>query len=327
MTLFLNQRRSIFNETGAPIPELPAQVMAEVTFAPEDAFGALGAQVRTTVPLGTSIRTHWNMNEGITWFDGEVIEPISISLAEKGLDFAFQGNVLTLRFTATSIEEVQGIGEWVVLLLPPFPTMQLRVFVWIKMFLFDMGGNQYNFGVRSSAPGAFNVSTTESASARIEQGLRDALEIQENELRIVSAMHYYRHALWLFEFDQSRQSMVAEVILNLTKAIEIIASNDRDKIREVAAALGYNSDEIEKHIIRLSVIRNKLDVAHVATGPMSESERAIVQDFATSAFAVVREFIERVLAGVRAGTVTLKPISSKLDTEKRKLLEDIANYS
>ena len=60
--------------------------------------------------------------------------------------------------------------------------------------------------------------------------------------------------------------------INLTKAIEVIFTAKRDVIRGKAKEWGIDSDFIEKRIISLFLIRNELDVAHVATAPLRSEQ-------------------------------------------------------
>ena len=297
-----------------------------MVFAPEDAFGAPGADPRTTTPILRDARALWNRNEGIATIEGEIIDPVRVNLSENGLELSFQGNVLTMYFLTASVEDVDAIGRWVVQMTPPILSIHLEVPVWLKEFKFDVGGKQYSFGVLGGGTHTWFVTSPEHSSAQIERSLRDALNLQEDELRLISAMHYYRHAIRLSRLDPDRESMVAEVILNLTKAIEILASDNRETIRKVSANLGFKSDEIESRIIPLVLIRSRLDVAHVATGPLSVHERAVVRRFSDTAIVVVREFILRAQEGVRTGAIRLRPLSASLEKEKSDLLQRIATY-
>jgi hypothetical protein len=77
MTLFLPQFRVPRNETGAPLPDFPADVTGTITLAPEDAFGVEGAASRTVLPLGTVPRIWGDFNEGRSWVEGGLLDPLT----------------------------------------------------------------------------------------------------------------------------------------------------------------------------------------------------------------------------------------------------------
>ena len=126
--------------------------------------------------------------------------------------------------------------------------------------------------------------------------------------------------------EPNRESMVAEVLLNLTKAVEIIFSNNRKRLRTRARKWGFSEVFIEKRIIPLLLIRNELDIAHVTTSPLDIDQRQVIINFTRAAFMAVHELIERIFKLAKDKEIKLQPTSQHVESDKKKLLQNIAHY-
>jgi hypothetical protein len=80
-------------------------------------------------------------------------------------------------------------------------------------------------------------------------------------------------------------------------------------------------------MIPLLLIRSNLDIAHVATGPLSIEERRIVVDFADRALANVGRILDRLLLAALNGQLALQPTSETLENDKRELIEALNRYN
>ncbi|MBE9569247.1 MAG: hypothetical protein IMF11_01355, partial [Proteobacteria bacterium] len=145
--------------------------------------------------------------------------------------------------------------------------------------------------------------------------------------RVIAAFYYYRQAERLAALEPDRQAMVAEVVLNLTKALEIIFSSDRDQLRFRASRWGFDTNLVEEKIIPLFLLRNQMDVAHVATGPLTPDQKQVVLNFTDIAFSHVHDVLKRVAELVRSGEIELDPISRSLDKDKEELIQTLKKYS
>jgi hypothetical protein len=204
-------------------------------------------------------------------------------------------------------------------------TFRTEVYVWIKQFLLDVGGTQLNFGVeRMESP--FKVESREGMESRIRKALEDWFTVTRGHERLISALHYYRHARRLSELQPDRVALTAEILLNLTKALEILLTSDRETARGWAREWGFTERQIEQWIIPLFLLRSKVDVAHPSWGPLTDQERKVVLSFKGAALERVGIVLTRVFDEVNAGRIQLDPVRGSLDADRRKLLTDIAEY-
>jgi hypothetical protein len=333
VTLFLRQQRVLYNENQAPLPEFPADVSATILLAPEDAFGVEGATNRRVLPVGKDARLCVDINEGRSWHEGELVSPLALAFAAQGIDMALNGNRLLLRYRAESAQEAVGIASSVSLLMPPALTFRIGIYVWIKQFLLNLAGHEFNFGV-SLVPDTFLTETSDGMASRVQMAIEDWLSFRPGHERLISALSYYRHAKRISELQPDQVVFVAEVLLNLAKAIEILMAGSKaekgqqtnDRVRARARSWGFTDRQIEEWIIPILLLRNQVDIAHASLTPLSPDERSLVIDFSHKSLERVGQMLADVLDGVKNGRIVLDPVSSSPDSDRRKLLAAIAEY-
>lgn len=324
MAYFLLQQRRI-----RPINDVkltfPAVLQAKVRFGPEDAFGVPGVP-RTTGKRATPASILFNLDEGTTTWEGDLIDELGASLQVGDLNVEWSGNELKLSVEVNSQDEASQLIHSANQMLPAFLSFRLRVFVWIKEFLVEIGKSSFRFGTFPYQY-SFIAATTERNQEMVNRAIRDWMAVRPESLRIVMAIYYFRHAVRLANLEPADQSMTAEVILNLSKAIEIIFSPDRDRLRSRAKEWGFDSTFIEEKIVPILLMRSKLDVAHVATGPLSFAQHQTILRFTSMALVHVSSLISRIVEMSQSGDIELDPVSESLDKEKADLLQKIAEYA
>jgi hypothetical protein len=210
--------------------------------------------------------------------------------------------------------------------LPAFLSLRLSVFVWIKEFLVEIGACRFRLETSSHRYG-ITIATTEHNQQLAIQAIHDWIGQRQDSLRIAMAVYYFRHAMRLSVLEPDRQSMAAEVILNLAKAIEIVFSSDRDKLRARAKEWGFDSDFIERKVMPILLIRNELDVAHVASAPLSSTQHQAILDFTARAMTHIHTLITRIVEMSQSGCLVADPVSESMDRDKDRLLRRIAEYA
>jgi hypothetical protein len=325
MSLYLIPFRSL-NRTNQDIPlSFPAQVTAQITFGPEDAFG-LPTERRTTVAVGQPTKFSGNANEGSIQLEGALIERLEAEFQVRHFRVRLNGNVLTLVFTASSYHEATQTLNSTHQLLVPIITHRLRTYVWIKLFTVMIGTGAFDF-VLSPITRQVVAATTEQNTERIKESLVDWTGFKEEHRPFFSALSYFRQAYRLALIQPGAEPMVSEILLNLAKAIEVIfRSNKHEEIRRQAATWGFPSDEIEEVMLPILILRSNLDVAHVALAQLTVAERDTVVAFSLQALSNMEAVIDRVSKGLFSGSIRLTPISGAVAKDKRKLLTAIGHY-
>ena len=327
MTYYLLQHRHL-RTTDQAQPSFPAVLIARIKFGPEDAFGVSGgsAQARTTAKRSRPATLLWNANEGTSAWDGELIDALGAEFQQGNFTAHWTGNELVMSLSVRSQDEANQIVFSANQLIPAFLSLRLRVFVWIKEFLVEFGDCHFRLETACHRFG-ITVATTEHNEEGATQSLRDWSTTRRENLRIVMAIYYYRHAKRLASLEPDRQSMAAEVIMNLAKAIEIIFSSNRDHLRSRAREWGLDREFIERWIIPILLVRNQLDVGHAASAPLLGAQHQAVLDFLDRAFTHVHTLLSRLVQMAQSGELTLEPPSESMDTDKERLLKDISDYA
>jgi hypothetical protein len=325
LTYFLLQNRHI-RPIDANRPPFPAKLAIKIRFGPDDAFGVKTASPRTTAKRAAPAHLTWNANEAVSFWEGEFIDKIQTSFEIGKLAGTWDGNVLTLIVPVSSEEDSNGVILSANHILPAALSFRLRVFVWIKEFTVKINGSSSRVETVGHRYG-ITIATTEHNQHESIEAVKDWLLTREQSLRLVMAMYYFRHAERLSTIEPDRQSMTAEVILNLTKAIELIFTAKRDVIREKSKEWGIDSDFIEKRIIPLFLIRNELDVSHVATAPLRNEQQQSLLNFTDRALSHVYELLSKISEMERSGRIKLDAVSATLDKDKGKLLSAISKYA
>jgi hypothetical protein len=117
---------------------------------------------------------------------------------------------------------------------------------------------------------------------------------------------------------------VAEVILNLAKALEVLfpPSGDRgtrNAVRAGLRSLGLSEDEIEGNFLPAMALRNEMDVGHVELGLFKMNDLKIIHAFTERAERAFRKMFERLLTAVEAGTFDLP--SYDVSTPRKQALD------
>ena len=323
VTYYLLQHRYV-RTIGEDEPTFPAILTATIRFGPEDAFGMPGASTRTTAKKSTASNLLWNANEGTTFWEGELIDRIQGSINVGGFNVSLDGATMTLTAGVSSMKHAEDLLLSANHIFPAVLSFRLRVFVWIKEFLADIGGSAFRLETTSHRYG-ITIATSDYNRQNIMNAVADWVEVTDQSVRLIIAMYYFRHAERLACLEPNRQSMTAEVILNLTKVIDVFFSSN-DELRQKAKEWGIDEDFIEKRIIPLTIIRSKLDVAHVRLTPLTTEQNQLLLDFTSNALSYVYTLLLQIVELQKNGTIHLDPISHKLDEDKEKFINDIQAY-
>ena len=325
MSIYLLQHRGLVLKSGAVPSKFPAMVTATMTFAPEDAFGVHTVGVRSTAPKDRPARFIWNANEGTAQWQVEFIDRVNATFNRENFKASLDGNKLVLTFNTPSLDHAGEVVTSANQFLPALLSFHLKVFVWIKKFEVKIEEANFNFEIPQSRFG-ITIATKDHNTNQILTALDEWLGSDKRYFRILSALYYYRHAKRLAIMEPNPESMIAEVLLNLTKAVEIIFSSNREVLRARAREWGFPEVFIEKRIIPLFLIRNELDVAHVTTSPLDLEQRLVIIKFTDAAFLAVSELLKKISKMTRERDIELQTTSQHVEADKKKILQKIARY-
>ncbi len=325
MSLFHFQHRDAKLEHGKLPADYPHDAILDIRFGPEDAFG-VKCEPRIVAARGKSARIKWDANEGVVRIESELIARLTGTRESEHFKASLNGNSLQLTRRVNSLNEAVNFASSANQCLPAFLSFRFRTYVWIKEFWIQLGDARFRFALADTTIN-FPAATTEENVQRVWSRLDDWSKARPTHRRLGGALYYYRQALRLSQLQPDQISLVPEVVLNLTKALEIIFGTDRDIARKKARSLGLIDNEIEKVLIPVLLVRSSFDIAHVATGPLSPKERHIIVDFSSRATANVGRILDQVVQAGLAGNFDLELTSPILEKRKKELIEALDRYN
>ena len=77
--------------------------------------------------------------------------------------------------------------------------------------------------------------------------------------RLAAALRYFYVATRLFAAGNSPWEFMAEQVLNLGKALEVMFTSDRDKMRTGLELYGYSREEVESEFMPVVLLRSQFE--------------------------------------------------------------------
>jgi hypothetical protein len=167
----------------------------------------------------------------------------------------------------------------------------------------------------------FQVTTQEKqeqgfASAWERMGLLTSLRRR----RLLAALHYFYVAVRLDRSSSTPGEFMAEVILNLSKVLEVLFppggnGKSRDAVRTGLQELGYAAAEIEGLFLPAMALRNEIDVGHVSLALLTRRHLSVIHAYTQCAERAFRELLERTLNAVAAGKWDVEALTDPKPSE------------
>jgi len=296
---------------GDPITsaDYPCDVELHMVLSPADAFG-VDCGTRSTAQLGQPIGMLFNANDGsVRMGEGGLIDQISLQsclAASVPISVVFNGNRMDATLTAhtrSDLTETVGVlNEYV----PPLLTLYFGVPIKVEKFHGRVSGKPVNIEI-PFGEGGVHASTRCSQEAGIRAAVDAAGVLTQPEMqRLMAALYYYQQAVSLDPPGCGDPRYFAEVTLNLYKALEVLFGESRQAWRMQGKLHGLNPQSIER-LCSISVLRNQLDVAHVALQPLSLDERNLLYFTMHSMEGEVRKLLKKLVGDAAAGVYKPAP--------------------
>jgi hypothetical protein len=124
--------------------------------------------------------------------------------------------------------------------------------------------------------------------------------------RVLAAVHYFHVALRLARRGEISGEFLAEMILNLSKTLEVLFppagdGRTRDAVRRGLRALDFTDDEIESNYIPCMSLRNEIDVGHVELCLFTLEQLTVIHDYVERSEQAFRALLQRVVDRLTEG--------------------------
>lgn len=300
----------------------PAEMSLAVRLSPEEVFGPSQLTKPRMVLCERNPYFLFESNVGRVYAQSNIFLPnIDFNRVDEDAQIKVQGNVLTLRTKVLSLGEAYQWVSGLEYSILTFMSLSFQIAIRVEEIIGNFGEDvQVRYIVESTVFRFFSLHPEQRAEY-INNALEFAQISTSSFHRFLLACMYFQQALRLESpHETSVPSLnVGEIALNLAKAVEVLFSSERDKIRQKCSLIGYSDAQIESQIIPILVIRSQLDVAHAAGTAISEADTRTIHDYIRRSVSNVRNLLLRVGSSLKKGIDVLDPLPTIKETDRRKI--------
>jgi hypothetical protein len=291
--------RVFHSSSGEPL-SFPANCEVRFHFKPLQPFGVEPGGGRTAVQA-TPASVLFDANTGASTITSDPpLSVVQVVLQEPARRVEFEGNVLRLQQTFQNLSEVEAVIAAVYFILPTLLNVPFADPPFVVRVDGELGGTPFRWQLQQWQCG-FRITTQEAQEQAISTAW-ERLGFTCGNRRLSAALHYFHVACRLARVSVVPGEFVAEVILNLAKALEsIFPPGSRDAVRSGLRHLEFTADEIEGNLLPAMVLRNYIDVAHVELALFSADQLSVIHAFTERAECAFREMFGRILSRSQSG--------------------------
>lgn len=294
----------------------PNHVEIQLTFEPSTAFGGDSPPGRT-VRLGSTARSQWDANRGRSNVIGlPPLDPLEVVISDDGAKVQLNGGTLQVGFQCPDRATLLGTLGLLRYLLPLLLNIEFSDPPVVAQSHGRVGDVEFNWQVEWTAS-MFDVVEQQAHESKVRHAWqRLPLVADGGDERLRAALYYFYKACRLEQAGYAPSEFLAEILLNLTKTLEVLfpakgSQGTRDAVRANLRRLGYSKHEVEKYFLPAMALRDELDVAHVSLATFTSRQLGTIFRYAEAAEQRFRELLQRVLEAVASGSLTLEPYEDK----------------
>lgn len=301
MFTYLQQPRILHLESGQ-VPEFPRHARYELTLDPGHVLGD-GSGDLPIVILGHDLNLEWHGPSGravITQRPG--LARISLSQEMLNGTFHIDGSSVVFEHTCESLSHAASTLDELRLVVPAVLAVFLPRPVTVTFARVVFEGGTFRSELRRSS---YRIEALKDDDYRDRVGyslsaLRTMLEGEHYAL--IAAAAYMHVAERLCAIGNSNVEFAPEIILNLTKILEVLFGNTRDQIRAGLTALDYDEVEREGIFVPLVILRNELDVGHAKLSAFSPEVLDKLYGYLKDVPLAMKELLVRAVNATIVGT-------------------------
>lgn len=299
-----------------------------IVLGPSQPFGVEAGGGRTAV-RAVAATANFNANTGEHTIDSHTpLSPLDLTIHEPNRRLELRGN--QLRVIVERVESNRELTELIESIYYGLPILlnvefadppvieRIRGNVGESLFRWELADWRFEF----------HTTTQEEQERKVARSWeRFGLLSSPGNRRLIGALHYFYKASRLRNAGHSPWEFTAEIILNLSKSLEILfpPSGDgqpRDAVRNGLTALGYSSGAIERNFIPAMALRNEIDVGHVDLSLYTRTQLQTLHRYTEMAEDVLREMLERTMTRMANGETTLEPHDARsVGARARRIIE------
>lgn len=299
-------------DSNTALPRFPLHGEVCLHLRPHQPFGVEAGGGRTTV-RAVAATALFNANSGAHSIEAkEPLKALDVTLQAPDGTVTLNGSVLTVSRSFESMSDVARFAETLYFAMPMLLAVEYGDPPYVERVDGVLGGVKFRWELEKWRAG-FTVTTQEhQEEAFVRSWDRLPLLAAPRGRRLFAALHYFHVAARLARVSESAGEFLPEVILNLSKVLEVLFpptgdGKSRDAVRSRLVELGFTEEEADRDYIPAMVLRNEIDVGHVDLSLFKPEHLQAIHGYAERAEDAFRKLLSRVMERTEAGTFVVPP--------------------
>lgn len=284
----------------------PVDGTVRFIFGPLQPFGVHPSVGRTAVK-DVAAKVTFNANTGQHYIESEKpLEPLDVVIEEPKRTLHLKGNVLAINQKFDSFSELTQLIEGVYFGFPALLNVEFADPPLIERIDGVLGGKAFRWEL--SFWRTEFVTTTQEAqeTSFVNAWERIGLLSVSTNTRIFAAIHFYYVATRLLHQAVLAGEFLPEVILNLSKVLEVLFppkgdGKTRDAVRNGLSKLGYSDVEVEADFMPAMALRNEIDVGHVDLSLFKLEDLKLIHCYVAKSEFTFKTLIKAIFEKIQSG--------------------------
>jgi len=301
----------IFRTDGTPLPDFPLKGEVRLHLSPKQPFGVEPGGGRTAVKA-VGAQALFNANNGEHFIESTVpLHPLDVTLEAPDQVVRLEGSRLTVQQTFDSLKSVSQFIEGIYFAVPALLSVEFADPPIVERVDGVLGGVAFRWELENW--NARFLTTTQERQEELFAKTWERLSLiaVPQARRLFAALHYFHLAARLSRAASVAGEFLAEVLLNLSKVLEVLfpsagKGKTRDAARSRLIELGFTDEEIERDYLPAMALRNEIDVAHVGLSLFKPDQLKVIHGYTERAEAAFRVLLSRVLTRIEEGTFSVE---------------------
>lgn len=325
MSLLYQQHGRVFRLESGVTPSFPAEFKLTIKTLPISALGG-GIGKRMFVRPGTPLTFVFNANIGeMSVETSDPFPPINTEINYKNLRMNFKGEVLYIEGRIKDFHDLSNFLFTIEYFMFPLLNLALPEPIVLSEAVVDFDSGKVSWQYKDGLGGVI-VNAPEVLEKEIADLVEDFWFLigDEKYFRVLASVQYLQLASRLKLAGSNPREFMAEVILNLAKALEVLFG-DRDNVRHGLGQLGYSEDEIEAQFMPILLLRAYWGVAHPKIGVLNDSDNKMRSLFLyyMESEKIIKSMLRKLMEKLKEGSFNLSSHSLRFDSTEEMHLNTL----
>lgn len=330
-------RPRVFKLENTQTLSFPAKGEVRFYFSPLQPFGLEAGGGHTAVQ-NVAASMLFNANIGTHSIESkEPLLPLDVTINEPTRIVRMDGNILKILQLFDSNQQLTEIVESIYFAFPMLLAVEFADPPIIERVDGQIGEVNFSWELKEWRA-HFEITTQDKQEESVASSWERVGVLSESgRRRLLAALHYYHVAIRLARRGEIAGEFLSEMILNLSKVLEVLFPPNanvktRDAVRAGLLSLGFSETEIEADYIPAMALRNEIDVGHVDLSLFKPEHLALIHGFTEHAETTFKNLLKRIFERLASNGFEIPqyvpvPASGKAVEIVKRLKEHAERYN